>query len=371
MAKISILSIAPYKIIPPSSGGQLAITKLHHYIGGLCKDIIVSTETNADQQYNFQLYKVFPDKPNRYFPGFGLNKIIKIAEEHNVTHIICEHPYMSFTAIALAEKLHVPWFMRSHNIESERFRALGKKWWPILRRYERYAMRKADGILFITEEDAVWAAEHFSIEKGKCYTIPFGTDKQAVPVKDHSIKTQLAETFSINPDVPWLYFLGALDYQPNEEAVQYIIHEVMPKLSDTNYEVLIAGRGLSETLQNTISNTERIQYVGFVPDLNDFLLACDIMLNPVMKGGGIKTKAVEALGYNNTVISSESGAAGLTRAVCGEKLMVTTDHDWGAFANAILKAMNQDIDTPTAFYKEYYHGNVAQNVLDILAASTR
>ncbi|MCB0698667.1 MAG: glycosyltransferase family 4 protein [Chitinophagales bacterium] len=371
--KIRVLSIAPYKIIPPTTGGQLAITKLHHYLGALCNDNVVSTVGNADGQYAFALHKIFPDKPVRYLPGYGIKKMLKVAEENNITHIVCEHPYMSITTMTLAKKLGVPWYMRSHNIESERFRTLGKSWWPILKRYERFAMQNANGIFFITPEDAEWAIENFSLAEDKCHIVPFGTDMQQPTTQDDNAKTTLSEAYGLNPSAKWLYFLGALNYKPNEDAVKYIIEDVLPVLKSSNeaFEILIAGKGLSETLQTTIGNTDNIHYTGFVPDLDIFLNACDVMLNPVMTGGGIKTKAIEALGYNNTVVSSHSGAAGISRPACGEKLIVTDDYDWDAFSVATIRAIRNDYTTPEEFYAEYYHGNIAQKVYDILAAGSR
>src|SRR5690606_34356781 len=108
----------------------------------------------------------------------------------------------------------------------------------------------------------------------------------------------------------------------------------------------------------------------FVDDLDIFLKACDVMLNPVMKGGGIKTKAVEALGYNKTVVSSAGGAAGLMPAVCGDKLLITPDYDWDGFVQHIITAATQQSDIPASFYETYYHGNIADKVMAILQNTT-
>ena len=147
-SKISILSIAPYKFLPAHSGGHKGIAMFHHYLGMLCNDHIVSTVDNEENNFSFRLHKVFPSTSHRYLPRHSLQKIKKIALENNCTHIICEHPYMSFTAIALSNKLGIPWFSHSHNIESVRFKSLNKPWWRLLHKYERYAMRKANGVFF-------------------------------------------------------------------------------------------------------------------------------------------------------------------------------------------------------------------------------
>lgn len=365
---ISILSIAPYKFLPATSGGKLAITKLHHYLGKICRDNVVSTLDNESNSNAFRLYKLFTESPLRYFPGYGLNRMFQIAEKADVTHVICEHPYMSITAMTLAQKLSVPWFLRSHNIESERFRELKKSWWPALRKYERYAMQRADGIFFITPEDANWAEQNFKIKRDKCHVIPFGTDIQTPPPINENRKQHLAKEYNINPSATWLYFLGALDYIPNEDAVRTIIDNILPQLKkqSIDFEIIIAGKGLNEQLKAIINDTDNIHYTGFVDDLDEFLNACDIMLNPMNKGGGIKTKAVEAIAYNNTVISTENGSAGLEKSSCGEKLLISSDNDYVSFVNNIEKAIQINAQTPAAFYDNYYHGNIAEKALSIL-----
>lgn len=364
-----ILTIAPYHILPVDSGGRAAIVTLHDAIGKICEDHIVSTTKNKDNtKYSFKLHKLFNDKPNRYIPYNGASTLLNFAKEHNITHIICEHPYMALTVDKLAKKLGIKWYLRSHNIESERFRTLGKKWWPILRKYEQYAMQKAAGVFFITPEDAQWAQQNFGLATAQCHTIPFGTVLNTAPEHHNEDKATLAKQLSIDGSVPWLYFLGALGYAPNYNAVDYILNEIAPRLSakGQQYQILIAGQGLPQELQQQISATKEAHYLGYVDDLHQFINASDVMLNPVLTGGGIKTKAVEALGYNKTVVSSQSGAAGLITNVCGEKLLIAADYDWDSFAELTIKAIADNSNIPDAFYHTYNNDNIAKKVVDIL-----
>src|ERR1700761_9512740 len=112
-----ILSIVPYKVLPPTSGGHLGIVYPHHYLGQLCTDHVVSTVDNADNdQYAFQLHKIFPASAKRYIPYYMLSKLKEIGSTYNIKAIYCDHPYMALTAMALSKQLKAPWFIRSHNI---------------------------------------------------------------------------------------------------------------------------------------------------------------------------------------------------------------------------------------------------------------
>jgi len=368
---VNILSIAPYKVLPPTSGGHLGIVTLHHYLGKLCQDHLVSTVDNGPaDNYAFDLHKVFPDSAKRYVPLCHYHTLVSIAKKYDVSHIYLDHPYMAPTVIALSKRLKIPWYMRSHNIESERFRSFGKKWWPVMRSFERFAMRSADGVFFITPEEKDWAIKNFGLSEDRSYIIPYGTTLECAPNGHDAAKQAMAKEMGLDPAKPWLYFLGALDYYPNEQAVGFILNEVIPRLNEarTGYEILIGGKGLSEQLKQQIKETPCISYTGFIPVLDNFLKACDVMLNPVILGGGIKTKAVEALGYNKIVVSSRSGAAGILPEVCGDNLLVSDDHDWYAFVADINKAIKLQAGIPRSFYDNYYWGNIAQKILDIFKA---
>jgi len=90
-----------------------------------------------------------------------------------------------------------------------------------------------------------------------------------------------------------------------------------------------------------------------------YFKGADIFINPVVDGGGIKTKLVEALGYDLSVISSQSGAIGIPAEMTGGKIKIIEDGDWQAFAQQIME-MNTEIPTPIEFFDHFYWGNIAE-----------
>jgi len=365
-----ILSIAPYRVLPPTTGGHWAIVSLHDTLGRICEDHLLGTVDNGnDDRYSFILHPIFPASPGRYLPLFGLRKAAGIGRRYDATHIICEHPYMAPLAIALSRKLHIPWVLRSHNIEALRFRHLGKRWWRLLHLYERFAMRSADAIFFITPEDCARAIEEYALRSEKCHLAPYGTVIKTQPGGREAARQKLMAELSLDPSLPWLYFLGVHSYAPNAEAAGHIVREIYPRLEALGIrcEILIGGKGLPQPLQQAISALPgRIHYMGFVDELDIFIKACDIMINPLTTGGGIKTKAVEALAYNKMLVSTTNGAAGILREVCGNNLIVAADADWDAFVQGIVTAMARKPDIPQAFYRHYSWEAIGQHVIGVL-----
>lgn len=368
---IRLLSLAPYRVLPATTGGHWGIVSMHDALGQLCQDHVLGTADNGpDEAYAFQMHRVFPATPGRYIPTHGLRAASGIARRYDATHIFCDHPYMAPLAIALSRRLGIPWVLRSHNIEAQRFRHLRKWWWPVFRYFEQTAMRAAHGIFFITPEDCDLAIEQYNLSSGKCFLAPYGTPLNAPPADHAGVKEQLAAGMSLNAAIPWLYFLGVHSYVPNAAAVGHIIQEVLPRLKQSGLEceIIIAGKGLPDELVNSVAATNgAMHYTGFVDDLDTFIRACDVMLNPLTSGGGIKTKAIEALAYNKIVVSTVNGAAGILPEVCGNNLLITPDGDWDAFALAVQDAVKRTPSIPEAFYERYNWGAIARHVISIIS----
>ncbi len=74
--------------------------------------------------------------------------------------------------------------------------------------------------------------------------------------------------------------------------------------------------------------------------LNLYLKGCNLFLNPVESGGGIKTKLVEALAYDLNAVSTGNGAIGVDPELCNGKLIICSDNNWNSFADAVFRAID-------------------------------
>ncbi len=76
---------------------------------------------------------------------------------------------------------------------------------------------------------------------------------------------------------------------------------------------------------------------------------------------------IEALGMNTTVVATETGAAGVNKEVCGNKLKVVKDNDWGAFTNAVTGIASQSFEIPQTFYQQYAWESIVKKVVSDLS----
>lgn len=365
--KINLLTLISYRFLPAKLGGHLAHVFFHNYISAYLNTIVAGSIDNEDKgDLKFKLIPVFDrNKINPYIPFSYLFKLRKIVKENKIDVIMCSHPYLGITAYFLSLICSIPMVLYSHNIESDRFKSMGKWWAPILFQYEKWVMHRASKIFFVAKEDLIWAERNYKLPMEKLVVSPFGINMTEKPIKLDSNKLNLITTYNLNQNDKFLYFAGSYDYQPNVDAVMYILNSIFPKLSLRleNFTILIIGKGLDQNIVERINLTNgKIIYLGFVEDIRWILDSTDIMLNPMLSGGGIKTKAVEALGNNIKVVSTENGAGGLDRNVCGEMLMISSDNNWEQFVENIVLALNSHLEISNEFYSFYAWDYVTKRV---------
>ena len=363
-----ILSIVPYKFLPPVNGGHWGIIIVEKTLSVLNKVHTVTVDANEiKKDYPFEVYPILANKKQRYLPFNQYTKVAALAKKLKPDYIFCHHHYMFPMAKKLAKRLQIPVYIRCHNIESERFRTTGRWWWKAMFYFEKYAFKNADGVFFVTEEDKEWSMKKYGTDKDKSVVMPFGIDFECTPSLPVVNRDMLAKQYNLNVDVPWLFFMGQLDYEPNAQAVRLITEHIYPilKARGLSCHILVCGKNLSTLQQEEIESlgTDEVRHLGFVPEIEPVIAACDIMINPVISGGGVKTKVIESLAWNKTVVSSHSGAIGIENKMCGDKLQIAADHDWQGFVDLIQGVLSTEkANIPSQFYDYYYAKNIASRM---------
>ena len=367
----NIVSIIPYKVLPARLGGEKGIALFTEYLGKLLPVTGISTQNNdVTAAKNFRMLNILSNSRIRYgniWLYFTLRKIIR---EHRATHLLIEHPYYGWLAWLLRKTLPITFVVHSHNIEYMRSRSIGRWWWKALKWYETWVYRKADIVFFISEDDLKHATTMLKIDPRKSHAITYGVEIGSIPVDIDASRDKISQLHSIPKNSKILLFNGALYHHSNYDAVTVIAEKINPVLlqSGIEYKIIICGKGLPSSFEELKDYTDKnIIYAGFVDDIDLYFKAADVFLNPITSGGGVKTKAIEAIAMNCTVVSSEFGAMGLKQEVCGNKLEVVQDDNWAAFADRIKEVVPHTNNTPEEFYDYYYWGNIAAKVTGILS----
>ena len=363
-----VLAIAPYPYLPFYSGGQKSIAQFLEYLG---KEIDLTVISVAENDFSLaKSYKIIPllkKSFSRYFDRSLISKIVTLIKQEGFDVLICEHPYFAWLAFAVRKRTGVKVIIHTHNIEFQRFHSTGRWWWPVLKWYEKRAFKKTDCLLFVSPDDRNFAINEWKIPKSKCIELAFGVELKSYPEDRPACRQAIVQKHAISIDDKIFLFNGLLSYKPNSDALKIILDKINPLLlsqPSIKYKIIICGKGLPQEMNSLKEYADKnIVFAGFVDSIELYLKGATLFLNPVQSGGGVKTKIVEAIANGATVISTESGAIGIVKDVCGEKLVTVADNDWDGFTNAIANNYNNTAVTNSSYYQHYYWGNIIANTV--------
>ena len=363
---VKVISLIPYPFLPAKNGGQKNIALFNQHFAQQVEFKAITVSNNDNSLATYETLPMFSASIIRYLNPFYIPRICKLIRKEKTSHLMIEHPYMGWLALVIKWFTSVSFIIHSHNIESLRFKSIGKWWWKILWHYERFIHIHADHSFFITEEDRQYAIQHFGIPADKAWVVTFGIERNQCPTKEEKLQAfkQVRQQYGILDEEHLLLFAGAFNYGPNMDAYKVIRDQICPALDKLRfpYKMLVCGGGL-EMEKPTFSN---IIIAGFVKDIHLYFKAADVFVNPIMDGGGIKTKLVEALGNNTNAVSTEKGSIGLNQALTGDKLLIVTQNDLQLFANMIIAMSAKEANTPTAFFEHFYIENIARKATCII-----
>ncbi len=219
------------------------------------------------------------------------------------------------------------------------FRLLSRQ----LREYERSVSRSFRYIVPISDNDAeIFRAWH---PAASLMTLPYGID-----IKEK--KEQRKKT------PPAVLFLGALDWRPNLQGLEWFLQHVWPPLAQEipDLRFLIAGRNPDARLAGLIKKYSfdgRAIFLGEIEDTEDLFAQGSVFIVPLFAGSGIRIKILEAMAHRLAVVSTPAGAAGLP-AQDGEQILIArTPED---FLRAVEKLL-QD---------ETFRTKITENALHLL-----
>jgi polysaccharide biosynthesis protein PslH len=362
VASSPIVLVVPYRFVPPLNGGHKAAFGLGTFLSQELPVVAISTPGNASAP--FPIRPLLPSSVLRYVSLRAAGRIWQLFRRERPRYCLAHQPFIALLLWPLCFSLSIPLGIYVQNIEYQRFKSLSRWWWPIVFGLEWTVFRLARHLHFISPDEVQPAQRVFGLPADKCSVLPYGTPHAQQPSGRAEARRRIRQQHGYSEAECLIIFFGPQSYQPNLEAVERIIEHIEPALKraapDFPYRFLICGGGLPAHHQGLTSHP-KIDYLGYVEDIEAYVQASDLMINPVNSGGGVKTKLIEALALGTTVVSSQTGALGVWPEACGDKLIQVADEDYQGFARALLNAYpKQNQPTPAVFYAHYYWGAIVK-----------
>ncbi len=130
-----------------------------------------------------------------------------------------------------------------------------------------------------------------------------------------------------------ILFVGGFAHPPNIEAITWFVKKIWPAVQHIFPNLKLTIAGSSPTTDILVLASKNIIVTGFVSELtlSELYYSHDIAIVPLLSGGGIKGKVIEALAHGTPILTTPTGAEGIPNA---EKYMniCSVDH----FASALI-----------------------------------
>jgi len=255
---------------------------------------------------------------------------------------------------------------RPHNVENQIWDNLSqsssrifiKNYYKILAKriltYELSLINQYDFIIPISEEDARFF--RLSGNNKPEIVIPTGFEIETKP------------EIKFNPLMASLFFIGSLEWRPNQEAIQWFLkfcwiqlHQRFPEL-----KWFIAGRNAPDKLKRQFS-LPGIVWLGEIENARQFIADKSIMIVPLHSGSGMRIKIIEAFLNGKPVVSTTLGARG-TKTTDGENILLADLPN--TFVEKISKLIEQPqfyLDIASSSYEftknAFNNNNISNNLM--------
>ena len=220
-----------------------------------------------------------------------------------------EGPYMGYYIPQIRARCNTRISLRAHNVEhliwlrKARNESNPLKRWYLrnmsarLKKYELEVAESVDLLVPISPADET----HFHQQgiRKPVITIPAGLSLE------HYRFTSL-------PGEPTLFFIGALDWMPNQEGLAWFLQTTFEKLAlkVPSLRFHVAGRNAPDHFVQKL-NHPQIQFHGEVEDAASFMEEYRVMVAPLLTGSGIRIKILEGMAMGRPIATTPVGIEGI------------------------------------------------------------
>jgi GT2 family glycosyltransferase/glycosyltransferase involved in cell wall biosynthesis len=327
---LRVLFVSPYPICPPVHGGGVFMYQTVRELARLCElHLIVLLDYPHQRPAHEELDQICASteyiprlEPRQRALGSLEPHSVREFRDVNVAWSIHRQIYtrqidvlqLEYTMMGqyAGQFRHIPSILFEHDVY---FQSIARRLpfmpsvtekiqarWEYLRalRYELQTLPKADRIQVCSRDNAEYIASFLPALKGRI-------DEQyraGIDTSLYDFQPRGREPFT-------LLFLGSFRHLPNQEALQWFVQKVFPKVRAVEPRARLIVIGSDPPPHHSLSNAEAIDLIGFVEDVREPLARYSLFVCPILSGSGVRVKLLEAFASGIPVISTRLGAEGL------------------------------------------------------------
>lgn len=172
-----------------------------------------------------------------------------------------------------------------------------------LARYEADLCARFERVVWVTQED--YAAVAAEAAPGQavvnCGVVPICIDPDEQPVVERKLPA------------PRVTFLGGLHYPPNAQGVLWFAERIFPQVLAQAPEAVLTviGKQPPAALANLGLAPANLDVAGYVGDPRPYLAETGVFIVPLLAGGGMRVKILDAWRWGLPMVSTSVGAEGV------------------------------------------------------------
>lgn len=279
-------------------------------LAGLCQSIeVIGTATQAGYTGRFRaLFSKLPYGAWRMRSEQMRDAVSeRLAHEH-FDLMLCDDVYVFGN---LPTPFPLPVVLNKHTIVAEEVqRFVERQRNPFVSAYgwsEFRRLRSLEGSA-VGKVEGVWACS----ERDRQILL---RDNLALPV---AVVPNVVDVGDYKPangdDGETIVYVGAMDWLPNRDAVEFFVGDIMPELRRLrgDFRFVVAGREPPANFRERLERDPAVRFTGTLPDLRPEIARAAICAVPLRIGSGTRLKIIEAAAMSKPVVSTTIGAEGLT-----------------------------------------------------------
>lgn len=242
------------------------------------------------------------------------SEIISILQKQEFDIIQIEHVYLGLYIDTIRKYSKAKIVLRTQNIEYQLWESIGRITRnPIKRKYllsqskklkkwEVEIFPKVDAVITLTNQDEQLLKKNAPLVRTITIPVAFEFDRQK--------KTNIA-----NHKYPKFYFIGSFDWLPNIQGITWLMKEILPVTIKRipEIEIHIAGKKIPKSFFKFES--KNLKFHPEIADAKTYVSEMDVLLVPLISGGGMKIKIMEALCLGKKVIGTKESIHGFEKFV--------------------------------------------------------
>jgi len=275
----------------------------------------VNTDIAATKALKNLLFSKLPYNVERFISEAVAAKLLEILRTEQIDLVQMEGTFVAWYADFLGRhesaELRVPSLvLRAHNVEYTIWQMLAQREKNPLKRlflrtmatrlekFERRYLPQFDAVAAITEDDAQRLRA-------------LGCPEPVVFVPAGVELTRFQANPASQPKPRTLFLIGSLNWMPNLEALEWLLREVWPTVHAEmpDVELHVAGTGTPAHL--LAPRTDNVFVHGFTESAAEFMQQYELMLVPLLSGGGMRIKIIEGMALGKAILSTRIGAEGI------------------------------------------------------------